>query len=266
LRAGKLRNSTSLVPDGIGMPNPISADASRRLSWNEDSPDCDDVETNDRNGINAAAELSIGTIASGLDSAEFSIGTIASGLDSVPFSIGRIASGLGEEAANAMLQGAVLRPEPGRLQHLPPNITKMIQPAFDQLALSNGGDRLDVSTVSFVVKDLGGAAGHTVRDRVEISPEELKRPLEKQLYVVGHELAHVLQFEVIGPPGADADTRWHMMEERYASEARGVGRGSQYDAPPNLTFSGLNVVDRRYPLEAIATRVGNETSGRLFGP
>jgi hypothetical protein len=111
---------------------------------------------------------------------------------------------------------------------------------------------------------LGAAKGQTVRDVVAISPEELKKEFYKQVYVVGHELAHVLQFEAIGSPGSGADERWHLMEERYAAEASAYGRREQYDIPPNLTFRGLDVVDRRFTLESIAACVGQESSGHYL--
>jgi hypothetical protein len=169
-----------------------------------------------------------------------------------------------EVLSSAAPKVSVLRPTPGQLQHLNPEIVRPLQSAFDRLAETNGGRRIDVSAISFIVQDLGGARGHTVRDVVQIDPRELDRPLDKQLYLVGHELTHVLQFEVIGGPGKDADQRWELMEERYAAEARGPGRGSQYDVPPELTFTGLNVLDRRFTLESIGVRVGHECSGRLF--
>jgi hypothetical protein len=169
-----------------------------------------------------------------------------------------------QRGSNPEATGGVFRVAPGQLQYLPTAVAKLLQPVFERLAESNGGRRLDVSTVPFIVKDLGAAKAHTVRGVVEISPGELTRPLEKQLYIIGHELTHVLQFDAIGAAGADADTRWTLMVDRYASEARGEGRGSQYDVPADLSVGGLNVVDPRFTLESMAVRVGREAQGRLY--
>ncbi len=175
----------------------------------------------------------------------------------------RVGSGIEETTSGAPLVG-VFKPTAGQLQYLPPAVVKLLQPVFDRLAESNRGHRLDVSAVPFIVKDIGAAKGQTVRGVVYVSPSELERPLANQLYLIGHELTHALQFELIGPAGADADERWSLMLERYAAEARGPGRASQYDVPDDLRLAGLNVVDARFTLESIASRVGREGSGRVY--
>lgn len=223
------------------MPDPVSSASSRDRFWNAYPSDDADLSTRSDaiRGDDPSAE------------------------DEPPV-VGAAEESGAEVLSSAAPNVSVLRPAAGQLQHLNPEVVRPLQSAFDRLAESNGGRRIDVRTIAFVVRDLGGPAGHTVRDVVQIDPSELKRPLQNQLYLVGHELAHVLQFEVMGAAGTDADERWRLMEERYASEARGPGRGSQYEVPPELTFTGLNVVDRRFTLESIAVRVGRECSGRLY--
>lgn len=135
------------------------------------------------------------------------------------------------------------------MAYLPPAVARLLQPVSDRPSDNNKGHRLDVSTVPFIVKDIGAAKGQTNRGVVSVSPDLLQRPLEKQLYVITHELTHVLQFDVIGPPGADADTRWSLMSNRYAAETKEPGRGSQYEIPADLHLAGLSVVDPRFPLE-----------------
>jgi hypothetical protein len=244
------------------MSDPLSSVSRRDQFWDRYSSDADELDTNidashdDDVPIEEVPSMLPADIDTSNDE-DVPIEKIPSMLPGTPV--------LGvDELATGAPKVAVLRPTPGELQHLNPQVAKFLQPVFDQLAETNGGHRVDVSTVSFVVKELGGPPGHTVRDVVEISPEELERPLRNQMYVVGHELTHVLQYDVIGAPGADADTRWNLMEARYAAEARGPGRGRQYDVPPDLTFRGLKVLDPRFTLESIAVRVGNESSGRIF--
>jgi Flp pilus assembly pilin Flp len=171
-----------------------------------------------------------------------------------------VAPGLGQTDADPL--GGVIKPLPGQPQTLPPAVAKLVQQTFDALAVKNGY-RLDVSKVQFVVKDLGGPVGQTVRDVIYISPEELSRPLSKQLYTIGHELTHVLQFEV--SPGANADAKWASLNKRYAADAAKYGQGGAYSRTGiSGPLSDLNVLDRRFGAEGLAAYVGLEVEGSFY--
>jgi Flp pilus assembly pilin Flp len=171
-----------------------------------------------------------------------------------------VLDGLGLGEAEPL--GGVLKPILGQRQTLPPAVAKLLQQSFDALAGKNGY-RLDVSKVQFVVKELGGPVGHTVRDVIEISPDQLSRPLVNQLYTIGHELTHVLQFQV--SPGADADARWASLSERYAADAAKFSRAGAYSTSGiSGPLSDLNVLDSRFGAEGLATYVGLEAQGSFF--
>ncbi len=154
---------------------------------------------------------------------------------------------------------------PNNTLHLKPAVAKLLQKVFDRLEGGNRGYRLEVTSVTFVTKDLPVGKAHTVRDVVEMSPEELKQELRKQLYVITHELTHVMQYNLM--PGANPDARWAAMEKRYKDEFAKYGEQGQYAQTPELmgiSFSSLNVVDPRFPLEALARRVGVEGHNSLY--